>query len=136
MAIEQSQGGAAVAPGKGVIWVSRIMSALPVLLMGMSAAMKLSRSSQVVEGWAKSGYPAATLLPIGLVELACAIVHLIPRTAVLGAVLVTGYLGGAVATHVRAGEAVFVVPFVLGMMAWGGLFLRDPRLRALLPLRE
>ena len=136
MAIEQSQGGAAAAPGKGVIWVSRIMSALPVLFMGLSSAMKLARSSQVVEGWAQGGYPAATLLPIGLVELACVIVYLIPRTTVLGAILVTGYLGGAVATHVRAGEAIFVVPFLLGLLAWGGLFLRDLRLRALLPLRK
>lgn len=137
MASEQAQVGAAAgSPGRGMVWIGRIASALPVVLMGMSAVMKLARAPNVLEGWARFGYPPSALLPIGLVELLCVVLYLIPRTAVLGAILVTGYLGGATATHVRAGEAVFVAPAILGVLAWGGLFLRDPRLRALLPLRR
>ena len=137
MEIEQAQGGPGPgSPGRGTIWAGRVASALPVLLMGMSAVMKLARTPNVLEGWARFGYPPASLLPIGLVELLCAVLYAIPRTAVLGAVLLTGYLGGATATHVRAGEVVFVAPVILGALAWGGLFLRDPRLRALLPLRR
>jgi len=137
MADEQAQGGLAEgAPSKRTIWIGRIISAVPMLMMAMSAVMKLLRTTQVLEGWAKSGYPEGSLLAIGLVELCCAVLYAVPRTAVLGAILVTGYLGGATATHVRAGEAVFVVPVFLGVLAWAGLFLRDPRLRALLPLRR
>jgi hypothetical protein len=124
-------------PNRKTIWAGRILSALPVVMMGMSAVMKLSRNPQVLESWGpRFGYPESALLAIGIVELACAVIYLIPRTAVLGAVLVTGFLGGATATHVRIGEAAFVAPVILGMLAWGGLFLRDPRLRALLPLRR
>jgi hypothetical protein len=122
--------------GMGTRWAGRVASALPVAIMLFSAAVKLSGSPEMVQNWAKSGYPAGALVPIGLVEIACAVLYAIPRTAVLGAVLVTGYLGGAVATHVHAGEAIFVVPLAFGMLAWLGLYLRDPRLRALLPLRE
>ncbi len=137
MARDQTQGGSgAGTPGRGTLWASRIASALPVLLMGMSAVMKLVRAPNVLEGWAKFGYPAGALLPIGLAELLCAVLYVIPRTSVLGAILVTGSLGGATATHVRLGEPVFVAPVILGVLAWGGLFLRDPRLRALLPLRR
>jgi len=135
MANEQAQAGPA-APGKGILWAGRVLTAIPVLMMGMSAAMKLARTPNVLEGWAKFGYPDSSLLAIGVVELLCAVLYALPRTAVLGAILVTGYLGGATATHVRAGEAVFVAPVILGALAWGGLFLRDPRLRALLPLRR
>jgi hypothetical protein len=137
MANEQAQGELAEgAPSKTAIWAGRIVSAVPVLMMAMSAVMKLARTTQVLEGWAKSGYPEGSLLAIGLVELCCAVLYTLPRTAVLGAILVTGYLGGATATHVRASEGVFVVPVLLGVLAWAGLFLRDPRLRALLPLRR
>jgi hypothetical protein len=75
-------------------------------------------------------------VPLGAIEICCALLYAIPRTAVLGAVLLTGYLGGAIATHVRVGDPSFVTPLVLGMIAWAGLYLRDPRLRALLPLRS
>lgn len=135
MASEQSGPGLG-APSRGTLWAGRIVSALPVLAMGMSSVMKLARTANVLEGWAAFGYPPGSLLPIGLAELLCAVLYLIPRTSVLGAILVTGYLGGAAATHVRAGQAVFVAPVILGVLAWGGLFLRDPRLRALLPLRR
>ncbi len=138
MADEQAQvGPAAAAPSKATIWVGWILGAVPVLMMAMSAVMKLSRSPQVIEVWGpKFGYPEGDLFAIGVTELACAVFYAIPRTAVLGAILVTGYLGGATATNVRIGEAVFVTPVILGILAWAGLFLRDPRLRALLPLRR
>lgn len=138
MALEQAQGGPAdAAPGKGTIWASWIMSALPVLAMALSAVMKLMRNPAVLADWGpRFGYPEGTLAVIGAVELACAVLYVLPRTAVLGAILVTGYLGGAAASHVRIGEAAFVGPVIFGMLAWGGLFLRDPRLRALLPLRR
>lgn len=138
MANEQDQGGpAGRAPGGGAIWAGRIVGAVPVLVMAMSATMKLLRTPQVLESWGTQfGYPEGALLAIGVVELACAVIYAIPRTAVLGAILITGFLGGATATHVRVGQMVFIAPVFLGILAWAGLFLRDPRLRALLPLRR
>lgn len=122
---------------KWVLWTGRALSALPVLLMVFSASMKLMHAPQVVEQWVgKFGYPESSLTGIGLLELACVLVYLIPRTAVLGAVLLAGYLGGAVATHVRIGDPSFVMPLILGILAWAGLYLRDERLRALIPLRK
>ena len=88
-----------------------------------------------MEGFVRLGYPESLTLGIGIVELACAVVYVIPQTSVLGAILLTGYLGGATATHVRIGEPFFM-PIVLGVLIWGGLFLREDRLRALLPLRR
>jgi uncharacterized MnhB-related membrane protein len=120
-----------------MVWGGRILAAIPVLMLGLSGVMKVSGAAAVVRDFSgKFGYPAEALLPIGLLELACTIVYLVPRTAVLGAVLLTGYLGGAAATHVRAGEpAVALAPAVLGVLLWGSLFLRDARIRKLLPLR-
>ncbi len=108
------------------------MSALPVLLLLFSAGMKLARPAPVVEGFAKSGYPESLLLGIGIVELLCTVLYLIPRTAVLGAILLTGYLGGATATHLRVGEP-WIFPIIVGVLLWGGLFLRDPGIRRLIP---
>ena len=124
-----------VPDSKTMLWVGRIMSALPVLLLLSSSVMKLMKPAPVVEGFAHLGYPASLALALGMIELACAVVYVIPRTSVLGAILLTGYLGGATATHVRIGEPFFM-PIVLGVLVWGGLYLRDDRLRALLPLRS
>lgn len=124
----------AAPPRSTTLWVGRVLSALPTLMLLGSAAAKLSHAQPIVENFAKFGYPEPTLVPIGVVELLCAVLYAVPRTAVLGAVLVTGYLGGAVATHVRVGEPFFA-PFILGVIVWGGLYFRDPRVRALLPLR-
>ncbi len=118
------------------IWTGYVFSALPVLFMLMSSAMKLSQQKMVVEGFAKGGMSASTVLIIGVIELLCVIIYLVPATSVLGAVLVTGYLGGAIMVHVRAGEAALIAPLILGMMAWGGLYMRDDRIRALLPVRK
>ncbi|WP_426733060.1 DoxX family protein [Myxococcus faecalis] len=116
------------------LWTGRVFSGLVVLALVASAAMKLRQSPEVVEGFAKSGFPASVLVPIGIAELLSALLYAVPRTAVLGAILVTGYLGGATVTHVRQGDS-FLIPVLLGVIAWGGLFLRDARVRALLPLR-
>ena len=119
------------------LWIGRVLSAIPVLMMALSAVMKLIRQPQAAEAFVKQfGYSDSLLVPIGVVELACAVVYVIPRTAVLGAVLVTTYFGGAVATQVRIGDPSFVGPIGLGVLAWVGLYLREPRLRELLPLRK
>jgi hypothetical protein len=117
-------------------WTGYVFSALPVLFMLMSSAMKLSQQPMVVEGFAKSGMSAGLVVAIGVVELSCVIAYLVPATSVLGAILVTGYLGGAIMVHVRAGEVAFIAPLLLGMLAWGGLYMRDERIRALLPTRK
>jgi hypothetical protein len=121
---------------KWQLWSGRVLSALPVLALVMSGSMKLSNKPAMVEMFTgKFGYPAGLLTTLALVELTCAALYAVPRTAVLGAILLTGYLGGAVATHVRVGDP-FAIPLLLGVMLWAGLFLRDDRLRALLPLRK
>ena len=117
------------------LWAGRVISALPVLMLLMSAAMKFAKPAAVVEGFTKLGWPERLALGLGVLELAVTVLYVIPRTAVLGAILVTGYLGGAVATHVRVGDP-FIAPVILGVLAWLGLYLRDPRLRALVPLRR
>ena len=120
---------------KWKLWLGRAVSALAVAAMTVSAAIKLSHQAQFVDAFVhKLGYPQGTLTGIGLLELTCVALYAIPRTKILGAVLLTGYLGGAIATHVRVGEP-FVIPLVLGGLAWLGLYLRDERVRALSPLR-
>ncbi len=118
------------------LWTGRILTAIAIVLMVVSAVMKLMHPPQVVEIFVgKFGYPQDVLPVIGVLELGCAVLYAIPRTAVLGAVLMTGYLGGAVATHVRVSDA-FAPPLILGILAWLGLYLREDRLRPLLPLRR
>lgn len=116
-------------------WASWIVSLVPVALLLFSAAMKLMRHPAAVEGFAKFGYPPASLFWIGVVELTCTVLYIIPRTSILGAILLTGYLGGAVNTHVRAGEP-FLSPVVVGILLWLGIYLREDRLRALVPWRK
>jgi hypothetical protein len=117
------------------LWTGRILSALPIPLLLMSAAMKLASVAPVVEGFKKFGFPDGAAFAIGLVELACVILYVIPQTAVLGAILLTGYLGGAAVTHIRVSEPWFA-PVVMGVILWMGLYLRDPRLRELAPWRR
>jgi hypothetical protein len=113
----------------------RILSGVLVFLLMVDAYGKLAGLPPVVEGTVRLGYPANLLAALGLIELLCAIVYAIPRTAALGAILLTGFLGGATATHVRIGDP-FVFPIVSGILIWGALFLREGRLRALIPLRS
>jgi DoxX-like protein len=123
---------------KPMIWVGRIVSALPVLLLVFSSSMKLLKPVQVVDEFTRLGYPENVIFGLGIVELACAVIYAIPQTAIFGAILLTGYLGGATATHLRAGDPTFnmIMPVILGVLIWGGVFLRDARLRKLLPLRS
>ncbi|MGH8630096.1 MAG: DoxX family protein [Burkholderiales bacterium] len=123
---------------KKALWAGRILSALPALFLLADSAGKFLQPAPVVEGTVKLGYPESVIVPLGIVLLACTALYLIPRTSVLGAILLTGYLGGAVATHVRVGDPLFthvLSPVYFGVLLWGGLYLREPRLRALVPLR-
>ena len=120
---------------KAVLWTGRIISALPSAMLLMSAAMKLSRAPQFVAVFTSTlGYQESSLVNIGVLELACTALYVIPQTAFVGAILLTGYLGGAIATHVRIGEP-FATPLVLGVLVWLGLYLRESRLKALAPVR-
>lgn len=121
---------------KGALWTGRVLSAIPVFMMGMSATMKFVHSPQVMQGMARFGYPQRTIVPIGFLEISCVIVYLIPQTSVVGAILIAGYLGGATATMARLGDPGFFMPALLGVFAWLGLWLREPRLRPLTPIRK
>ncbi len=121
---------------KGKLWAGRIMSALPVLLILLGSVMKLMRLPSVLEGFARAGVPERLIIPVGLIELICVVIYLIPRTAVLGAILMTGLLGGATITTLRVGDPTYPMPVILGMLAWGGLYMRDARIRELIPLRR
>ena len=115
------------------IWTGRILSALAVLFLLFSGIIKLTRIDPVVQSFNQLGYPVSLAVTIGLLELGCVLVYLIPRMAILGAILLTGYLGGAVATHVRVGDPLFthvLFPTYVGALIWAGLYLRDERLRA------
>jgi hypothetical protein len=121
---------------KAMLWTGRVMSALPVLLVLMSSVMKLMRLQAVVEGFTRAGLPGSLIIPVGIIELVCVIVYVVPTTSVLGAILMTGLLGGATITTLRIGDPTYPMPVILGMLAWGGLFFRDARLRELIPLRK
>jgi len=124
----------AVPAVKTVIWAGRIISAFAMLFLAFDTIIKVLNLAPAVEATTQLGYPASLVVTIGLIELACLAVYLIPRTSVLGAILLTGYLGGAIATQVRAGSPLFsvVFPVIMGALIWGRLFLRDERVRALL----
>ena len=118
------------------LWGGRIASGIPALFLLVDGAMKLAKPTVVVETTVQLGYPESVIVSLGIVLLASTIFYLIPRTAVLGAILLTGYLGGAVATHVRVGGGAFEVlfPVIVGALLWAGLVLRNPRVAELLPL--
>jgi hypothetical protein len=114
------------------IRIGWIISILPSLFLLVDASMKLAKPAFVVDATVQLGYPEGVIVLLGVVLLACTVVYIVPRTAFLGAVLLTGYLGGAVATHVRVGGGLFPIlfPVVLGVLLWGGLVLRDDRVAA------
>ncbi len=124
----------AVPTTKTTIWTGRTLSAFAVLFLAFDSLIKVLNLAPAVEATTQLGYPANLVITLGVLELICLAIYSIPRTSVLGAILLTGYLGGAIATQVRAGSSLFsvVFPVIIGALIWGGLFLRDERLRALL----
>ncbi len=116
-------------------WSGRVITVLAVLPFVMSAVMKFMGGPQVTQGFSHLGWSDTMLITLGILEAGSVALYLIPQTAVLGAIVLTGYLGGAISTHLRNGEAVYV-HVVLGFLIWGSLYLRDSRLRELIPLRK
>ena len=123
-----------IANPRWLVWTGRIISGLVVFAFTMSAIMKFVGGEQVDEGMKHLGLPKSMVIPLGILELTCAIIYLIPQTSVLGAILLAGYMGGAICTHWRVGDD-FVTQIVLGVLAWLGIYCRDARLRALIPWR-
>jgi hypothetical protein len=121
-----------------MLWTGRIISALAVLFLLFDGILKLVETPDVVDITVRLGYPENVIASLGTVLIASTIIYVIPRTTFLGAILLTGYLGGAVATHVRTSGPLFSIlfPFILGVLIWGGPYLRDKRLRAIIPLRH
>jgi hypothetical protein len=119
------------------LWTGRILSTLAILFLAMDGVMKLVNPAPVVEGMNRLGYSLRLTAPIGIILLFCVLFYAIPRTSILGAILLTGYLGGAVASQLRVGEPLFshvLFPVYFGILIWVGLYLRDHRLRALVPV--
>lgn len=126
------------AVSKGRLWTGRIISALVVLFLLFDSITKVLRVRPVLEASVQLGYPVNTIVTIGLILMVCTIFYIIPQTAVLGAILLTGYLGGAVAANLRIGSVMFNTLFPIGFaaLAWTGIFLREPRLGTVIPLRN
>lgn len=123
---------------KGSLWAGYLLTGFSALFLLMDGVMKLFKPRFVVEATTQLGYQESTIVPIGVVLVVCTVLYLIPTTSILGAILLTGYLGGAVATHVfaRGGAFPIVFPVIIGTLVWAGLYLRDNRLRTLIPLRQ
>jgi hypothetical protein len=128
-----------IAPAsKAMLWTGWVMSGLPAAFLLVDGIMKLVKPDFVVEATKKIGFPESAIVGLGVVLVACTVLYVIPNTAILGAILLTGYLGGAVATHVHIGDGPFEItfPVIFGALLWGGLYLRDERLRSLVPWRS
>ncbi len=123
---------------KGMLWTGRILTGLMALFFILDGVGHLMKPAPVVDAFARLGYPLSASVGIGVLLLICTAIYVTPRTSVLGAVLLTGYLGGAVSTQVRAGSSLFetIFPVILGTLAWAGLFVRDAELRQIIPLRR
>ena len=120
---------------KGALWTGRILTWLCIAFLLVDAIMKVVKAAPSMEGSVKLGWPEDSVQGIGIVLLACTILYMIPRTAIFGAILITGYLGGATAIMVRA-DVAFFFPVFFGVLVWGGIFLRDAKLRALIPFKD
>lgn len=126
-------------PARAALWTGRVLSGLVALFLTFDAVAKLLKVPQVIEGSAELGFPVSTLVTMGLALLGSLVVYLIPRTAPVGAILLTGYLGGAIATHVRVENPLFshvLFPVYVAAFVWGGLYLRDQRVRGLLSAKS
>jgi hypothetical protein len=122
---------------KGARIAAWVMAGIVAAFIVFDGAIHLLKPQPVLDSFAELGYPLAVSIPLGLVELACLVLYLIPRTSVLGAVLFTGYFGGAIATNLRVGKPLFstvLFPVYLGLLLWGSLYLRNARVRALMPI--
>jgi hypothetical protein len=124
--------------GKGMLWTGRVITAICVLFLLVDAIMKVAKSVASMEGSVQLGWPQDAVQAIGIVLLVCTLLYIIPRTSILGAILLTGYLGGATSVMVRAMQPghPYFFPVVFGVLVWAGLFLRDDRLRSLIPFRK
>ena len=120
----------------GRLWTARIITGLVVLFLLFDAVIHIAKIAPVVTAFAQLGYPLSTAVGLGVVEIICIVLYVVPATSVLGAILLTGYLGGATATQLRVGAPIFplLFPAILGVLLWGALVLRDERLRGLLPV--
>ena len=125
----------AVPSSSKMVWTGRIVSGIVVLFLVAVNLMGIIKHAEMAPQFARMGYPESLAIKIPVVCIICAVIYAIPRTAILGAILVTAYLGGATATHVRIGEPFFFPVFV-AVLAWGGIFLRDEKVRALIPVRR
>jgi hypothetical protein len=123
-----------MATGK-ITWIGRVISILVSIMFLISATFKFIGGPQVKEGLDHVGLPERMILPLGILELACVVIYLIPATSVIGAILLTGYIGGAICTHWRVGDPFFV-QVLLGILVWLGLYLREDRLKSLIPIRR
>ncbi len=121
------------------LWAGRIISGLVTAFMVFDGVIHLLKPAPVVEGFAKLGFPIRLAVPLGIIELVCVLFYVVPRTSILGAILLTDYLGGAVAIQLPTGNPFFgevLFPVYIGVIVWGGIYLRDERLRTLIPLRS
>jgi len=118
-----------------IVWVGRVISVLVSLLFAMSAFMKLRGGAEVMQGMAHLGLSESLIMPLAILEISCVVIYAIPATSVLGAILLTGYIGGAICTHLRVGDPFFM-QIAIGIFIWLGLYLRENRLKGLIPLRK
>ena len=127
------------APSKGQLWTGRVLSGIAVLFLLFDATIHLLKPPAVVKGFADLGYPISVAVPLAIIEFVCIALYLIPRTAICGAILLTGYLGGAIAAQLRVGAPLFstlLFPIYVALFVWGGLYLRDPLVRMIIPIRR
>jgi uncharacterized membrane protein (UPF0182 family) len=124
------------AVSKKRLWLGRVLTGIPAGLVLFGAVLKIIKAPSVITGIAQHGINENLIVIIGVVELVCSLVYLIPRTAVLGAILMTALMGGATFTNIRVGDPSYVMTIVLGVIVWAGLYLRDSRLRELVPFRR
>ena len=121
------------------IWIGRTLSALAILFLSFDTIVKVLQLPVAVDGTTQLGYPESSVFVIGIIQLVCLVLYVIPKTSVFGAILFTGYLGGAIATHLRIGSPLFthiLFPIYVAVLIWGGLYAREPRLRAVIPIRR
>ena len=117
-----------------IVWVGRVISVLVSFVFAMSAFMKVKGGAELTQGMAHLGLPESLIIPLAILEISCVVIYLVPATSVLGAILLTGFIGGAICTHLRVGDP-FIIQIALGIVVWLGLYLREKRLEGLIPLR-